>query len=154
MQEDVYQGDGLNLYAYCANNPVIYYDPSGYVLSQADLNNILRDSNSSNNFAYYQNKTHRDGFKNTTANPAYYEGISFQSHHLLQSEWAKANLKIYGYHYNKAPTISLGTGWYEDKNNIWRRAPHTIANNRQEHRKLMNNGNFKLTNLNQELLFA
>ena len=31
MQEDVYRGDGLNLYAYCANNPVMYYDPSGYV---------------------------------------------------------------------------------------------------------------------------
>lgn len=30
MQEDVYQGDGLNLYVYCRNNPVIYYDPSGY----------------------------------------------------------------------------------------------------------------------------
>ena len=30
MQEDVYQGDGLNLYAYCQNNPVMYYDPSGY----------------------------------------------------------------------------------------------------------------------------
>ena len=30
MQEDVYHGDGLNLYAYCHNNPVIYYDPSGY----------------------------------------------------------------------------------------------------------------------------
>ena len=30
MQEDVYQGDGLNLYAYCSNNPVVYYDPSGY----------------------------------------------------------------------------------------------------------------------------
>jgi len=29
-QEDVYRGDGLNLYAYCANNPVVYYDPSGY----------------------------------------------------------------------------------------------------------------------------
>ena len=29
-QEDVYQGDGLNLYAYCRNNPVMYYDPSGY----------------------------------------------------------------------------------------------------------------------------
>ncbi len=31
MQEDMYRGDGLNLYAYCANNPVMYYDPSGYV---------------------------------------------------------------------------------------------------------------------------
>ena len=30
MQEDVYQGDGLNLYTYCRNNPVMYYDPSGY----------------------------------------------------------------------------------------------------------------------------
>lgn len=30
LQEDVYQEDGLNLYAYCGNNPVKYYDPSGY----------------------------------------------------------------------------------------------------------------------------
>ncbi|SDL50114.1 RHS repeat-associated core domain-containing protein [Dendrosporobacter quercicolus] len=29
-QEDEYRGDGLNLYAYCANNPVAYADPSGY----------------------------------------------------------------------------------------------------------------------------
>ena len=28
-QEDTYRGDGLNLYAYCANNPVFYTDPSG-----------------------------------------------------------------------------------------------------------------------------
>lgn len=26
----MYRGDGLNLYAYCGNNPVMYVDPSGY----------------------------------------------------------------------------------------------------------------------------
>ena len=30
-QEDTYRGDGLNLYAYCANNPVFYVDPTGHV---------------------------------------------------------------------------------------------------------------------------
>ena len=29
-QEDTYRGDGLNLYAYCANDPVGYVDPSGH----------------------------------------------------------------------------------------------------------------------------
>ena len=29
-QEDEYHGDGLNLYAYCVNNPIDYYDPSGF----------------------------------------------------------------------------------------------------------------------------
>ncbi|WP_140401265.1 RHS repeat domain-containing protein, partial [Anaeromassilibacillus sp. An200] len=29
-QEDTYRGDGLNLYAYCANNPVFYVDLSGF----------------------------------------------------------------------------------------------------------------------------
>ena len=29
-QEDTYQGDGLNLYDYCANNPVYYVDLSDY----------------------------------------------------------------------------------------------------------------------------
>ena len=30
LQEDTYYGDGLNLYAYCRNNPVGYVDPSGH----------------------------------------------------------------------------------------------------------------------------
>ena len=35
-QEDTYRGDGLNLYAYCANNPVYYVDPSGFACSKGD----------------------------------------------------------------------------------------------------------------------
>lgn len=31
MNEDTYYGDGLNLYAYCHNNPVGYVDPSGHI---------------------------------------------------------------------------------------------------------------------------
>ena len=26
-QEDTYYGDGLNLYTYCQNNPILYHDP-------------------------------------------------------------------------------------------------------------------------------
>ncbi len=35
-QEDVYRGDGLNLYAYCRNNPIVYYDPSRYAMCPLD----------------------------------------------------------------------------------------------------------------------
>lgn len=30
IQEDVIYNDGLNLYAYCNSNPVMYSDPSGF----------------------------------------------------------------------------------------------------------------------------
>lgn len=46
-QEDPYRGDGLNLYAYCANNPVTYYDPSGYACSfnaQAEENAVRENA--------------------------------------------------------------------------------------------------------------
>ena len=36
MQEDTYQDDGLNLYTYCKNNPVTYYDPSGYMTTASN----------------------------------------------------------------------------------------------------------------------
>ena len=33
-QEDVIYNDGLNLYAYCSSNPVMYADPSGYAKNE------------------------------------------------------------------------------------------------------------------------
>ncbi|KNY30531.1 hypothetical protein Bccel_5820 [Pseudobacteroides cellulosolvens ATCC 35603 = DSM 2933] len=35
-QEDTYRGDGLNLYSYVQNNPVNYYDPSGYCADKSN----------------------------------------------------------------------------------------------------------------------
>ena len=35
-QEDVIYNDGLNLYAYCSSNPVMYEDPSGYTCETKD----------------------------------------------------------------------------------------------------------------------
>ena len=43
LQEDVYQGDGLNLYAYCRNNPVVYWDPSGYEVTSNPRFNTQQD---------------------------------------------------------------------------------------------------------------
>lgn len=48
MQEDTYRGDGLNLYAYCANNPVMYYDPSGYSSYEAKVGGGIGDEGDSN----------------------------------------------------------------------------------------------------------
>ena len=40
-QEDTYRGDGLNLYAYCQNNPVFYTDPSGNVCPEGTKDPLL-----------------------------------------------------------------------------------------------------------------
>ena len=49
MQEDTYRGDGLNLYAYCANNPVRYVDPSGHQCDKKNNNQNQSDEYDINN---------------------------------------------------------------------------------------------------------
>ena len=56
-QEDVYRGDGLNLYAYCGNNPVMYVDPSGYSSkcdndSESDKVDVIYGSDDIANYQY------------------------------------------------------------------------------------------------------
>ncbi len=49
MQEDTYRGDGLNLYAYCANNPVRYVDPSGHQCDKKNNSQNQSDAYDINN---------------------------------------------------------------------------------------------------------
>jgi RHS repeat-associated protein len=49
MSQDTYTGNArdplsLNLYTYCYNNPIRYYDPTGYVVTQADIDNAYANN--------------------------------------------------------------------------------------------------------------
>ena len=44
-QEDVFRGDGLNLYAYCRNNPEMYVDPSGGSVTYTDREIVVGNQN-------------------------------------------------------------------------------------------------------------
>ena len=68
-QEDTYRGDGLNLYAYCKNNPVYYVDPSGHIcekraneiMGKLAAGGILSNSEGKKLAAYLRNKERRGG---------------------------------------------------------------------------------------------
>jgi len=123
MQEDTYRGDGLNLYAYCANNPVVYIDPSGYGCEKKSQPYEGAGNAGEKNYVLF-NKTHAGSApvpKGTGPN-----GGRLQSHHGLQQQWAKENLSKYGYDPELAPTVTIETG---------KGMPHTSISNAQNARR-------------------
>lgn len=71
-QEDVYRGDGLNLYAYCGANPVMYVDPSGYKKKKCKVN-PNEQVNSSDTILFGQKRI-ADTFRKNSGAPEYIEG--------------------------------------------------------------------------------
>ena len=66
VQEDEYRGDGLNLYAYCKNNPVVYYDPSGYGEEKCDK---VGGNDSKSGTSSVAKPNHGQGFSSKGYNP-------------------------------------------------------------------------------------
>ncbi|MDE7418502.1 MAG: RHS repeat-associated core domain-containing protein, partial [Lachnospiraceae bacterium] len=85
-QEDTYRGDGLNLYAYCRNNPVYYEDPSGYLadcMKEAFLEARSNGMSVEEAYAYA-----RDVFEqNHNANRAAQVTISDPNRSMSKDEW-------------------------------------------------------------------
>ncbi|MEH7773964.1 T7SS effector LXG polymorphic toxin [Bacillus velezensis] len=83
----------------------------------------VKANGTTENFVIF-NKTHKDSMpKPKGTGPS---GGRLQSHHGLQQQWAKENLKKYGYDANKAPTITIETG---------KGFPHTEISKRQNMRR-------------------
>ena len=94
-QEDTYRGDGLNLYAYCRNNPIVYIDPSGNICETAA--NRIREKVANNSAtkneqrklaAYDRNEARKRGEA-----PSEYYTDSNGSWHRPNGEYAK-NIEV------------------------------------------------------------
>ncbi len=124
-QEDIYRGDGLNLYVYVINNPLLWADPSG--LAKCFQSGVPESTET--NYIIF-NRTHKDALP--VPRGLGYNGGSLQSHHGLQKQWAISNLSSYGYDPDLAPTVTIETGVG---------LPHTQITNAQNARRNVRNAN-------------
>ena len=77
-QEDEYRGDGLNLYAFCANNPVMYVDPSGYKKKKCGIGEE-KDKNSNGKKAVFRENDSIEQYVMKAGNAKAMEVLNTQS---------------------------------------------------------------------------
>jgi hypothetical protein len=102
MQEDTYRGDGLNLYAYCANNPVMYYDPSGRNTNCNHTTNAEENVQQENVTGKKKDQAQNfDIVEYGDKNPG------LENHHGVLDVWATHNIDGYKSRASKSTSIAL-----------------------------------------------
>ena len=140
MQEDVYQGDGLNLYAYCRNNSVVYYDPSGYAkknenTSTCGLSGTINDGIPGPNGTIinkeYDRLAYNGYYSHKNDNRKKYEKVKYPSVNSIPNVVRRyctpdeySELRKYGFKFDPndsrsglSATIATKTPWNSDKVN-------------------------------------
>ena len=144
-QEDIYRGDGLNLYTYCDNNPVIYYDSSGYACNPI-LKDALRKKLEHGGYKTYdideydtiRKKKYRAKGHSSKKSDGY-----IQAHHIIQDKWAIKNIN--NYKSGLAPTILLPTGKGKE---------HSIINGMQRSRRNVELKRYENTTIKEEFNYS
>ena len=73
-QEDTYRGDGLNLYSYVQNNPVNYYDPSGFSSVCSGKSNTWNEFQKANKGKFASTKEAAEAYKKSNKP----KGVSYE----------------------------------------------------------------------------
>lgn len=144
-QEDIYRGDGLNLYTYCDNNPVIYYDSSGYACNPI-LKDALRKKLEHGGYKTYdideydtiRKKKYRAKGHSSKKSDGY-----IQAHHIIQDKWAIKNVN--NYKSGLAPTILLPTGKGKE---------HAVINGMQRSRRNIELKRYESTTIKEEFNYS
>ena len=129
-QEDTYRGNGLNLYAYCRNNPVYYVDPSGHICDPAAqrIMEKLASNQATRNeqkklAAYLRNKDRHGGLTDAERGALQQvDSYTYLPRYENQTLPWKNNK-------GESKSGNIWSGYYQDANGRWHRPNGDFASN-------------------------
>ena len=136
LQEDEYQGDGLNLYAYCGNNPVRYYDPSGYSKKKTAVNRTICEFETINGDAGKENADTSKIITNSAGQEVIRKYVNDEDELLkMAEEAAGGNLDDFkefkpGWYLNEEETIKIE--WNMEGHDTTNEGPHVTVRHKNK----------------------